>query len=278
MKSALLLSLVLLCQTVSGKEQKDLTDFIRVQRTEKEALLQPAITSYQKDGITVTLIGAIHLADQAYYRDLTLRFQKFDRLLFEMIGGENLAAVTDDQEEEEEEEETPAEHPLARVYAMVGIFLKLADQKAEIDYSAKNFVHADLTAAEFKKLQEERGESILSFALDASKNSDQTQQPSTEALMQALLSGNPNKAKLLLVDALAGGDEAMAGLTGQSVIITDRNVKCLKVLAAEIAKGHKSLGIFYGAAHFPDMEKSLLELGYQKSKQEWISAWTVPKI
>ena len=272
MKSALLLSLVLLCQTVSGKEQKDLTDFIRVQRTEKEALLQPAITTYQKDGVSVTLIGAIHLADKAYYRDLATRFQKFDRLLFEMIGGENLAPP-----EEDRKEAAPAEHPLARVYAMVGTFLKLADQKSEIDYTAKNFVHADLTAAEFKKLQEERGESILSFALDASKNSDQTRQPSTEALMKALLSGNPNKAKLLLVDALAGGDEAMAGLTGQSVIITDRNAKCLKVLATEIAKGHKSLGIFYGAAHFPDMEKSLLDLGYQKSNQEWISAWTVPK-
>ncbi|MEJ6579288.1 MAG: hypothetical protein QNL33_06995 [Akkermansiaceae bacterium] len=272
MKSALFLTLALLCQPLLGEEKKAATDFIRVKRTEKEALLQPAITTYQKDGITVTLIGAIHLADKAYYQDLTTRFQKFDRLLFEMIGGESLAAPKSDQEEA-----APTEHPLARVYAMVGTFLKLADQKSQIDYTAKNFVHADLTATEFKKLQEEREESILSFALDASENSDTAKQPSTEALMQALLSGDPNRSKLLLIDALAEGDEAVAGLTGQSVIITDRNAKCLKVLTAEIAKGHKSLGIFYGAAHFPDMEKSLLKLGYKMTQQEWTTAWTVPK-
>ena len=167
MKSALFLSLTLLCHTVLGEEKKAPTDFIRVQRTEKEALLQPAITTYKNEGVSVTLIGAIHLADKAYYQDLTTRFQKFDRLLFEMIGGESLAAPKSDQEEA-----APTEHPLARVYAMVGTFLKLADQKSQIDYTAKNFVHADLTATEFKKLQEEREESILSFALDASENSD----------------------------------------------------------------------------------------------------------
>ncbi|YCM43715.1 hypothetical protein V2O64_20630 [Verrucomicrobiaceae bacterium 227] len=272
MKSALFLALVLLCQTASGEEKKAATDFIRVQHSEKEALLQPAITTYQKDEVTVTLIGAIHLADKAYYRDLTTRFQKFDRLLFEMIGGENLATLKKDQSDP-----APAQHPLAKVYALVGTFLHLANQKSEIDYSAKNFVHADLTAAAFKKLQKERGETLLSFALDASDKSDTGKQPSTEALTRALLSGDPNQAKLLIIDGLAGDDEAIAGLTGRSVIITDRNAQCLKVLVAEIAKGHHTLGIFYGAAHFPDMEKSLLQLGYQKTQQEWLSAWTVPK-
>jgi len=264
----LFLSLALFCQPVSSQE-KFATDFIRVEQDEKMAFLQPAITTYERDGIAVTLIGAIHLADKAYYEDLGTRFQQFDRLLFEMIGGEKMVAP--------KKEVAPAEPSLARLYTLVGTFLKLADQKSEIDYAAKNFVHADLTVTEFAKLQEERGESILSFALDASEHSDETHQPSTEALMQALLSGNPDKAKLLLIDALAGGDEAMAGLTGQSVIITDRNAKCLKVLAAEIAAGHESLGIFYGAAHFPDMEKSLLKLGYQKTRQEWVSAWSVSK-
>ena len=36
----------------------------------------------------------------------------------------------------------------------------------------------------------------------------------------------------------------------------DRDAKCLEVLA-----GKKKLGIFYGAAHFPDMEKRLLAGG-----------------
>jgi hypothetical protein len=45
----------------------------------------------------------------------------------------------------------------------------------------------------------------------------------------------------------------------------------------EIAAGHKKLGVFYGAAHFPDMEKRLLEAGFKRVKQDWLTAWDIPK-
>lgn len=253
--------------------EKNATDFIRVERTEKQVLLQPAAATYEKEGVTVTLLGAVHIADKAYYTDLNTRFKTYDRILFEMIGGDKLAEAQK-QEAEGKKIETSI---LANTYKMVSSFLKLADQKTEIDYSAKNFVHADLTMAEFKKLQEDRGESILGFALEAAKNGNAANDPSTFSLMTALLTGNSNKAKLLLIDSLAGGDEAMAGLVNPSVIITDRNTKALEVLDAQIKVGHKNLGIFYGAAHFPDMEKSLLQKGYKKTKQEWLTAWSVEK-
>ena len=53
--------------------------------------------------------------------------------------------------------------------------------------------------------------------------------------------------------------------------------KCLKVLDQQVRAGKKKLGIFYGAAHFPDMEKRLGEAGWKRSKQEWITAWDIPK-
>ena len=61
------------------------------------------------------------------------------------------------------------------------------------------------------------------------------------------------------------------------MIISDRNQRCLEVMTREIAAGHKNLGIFYGAAHFPDMEKRLLEQGFKPVKQEWLTAWDIPK-
>lgn len=267
--SPLILALSLFGPWAQADDALKPSDFIRVDQDEKAARLQPAIASYQKGKVTVSLIGAIHLGDKAYYDDLNERFKKYDRVLFEMIGGEDPAVI--------KQEAGGEEHPLNRIYNLVGTILKLSHQKNVINYTAKNFVHADLTHAEFAKLQKERGESILSFAMEAAGNTENAKQSSTEALMKALLSGDPDKAKLLLVDALAQGDEAMAGLTGQSVIITDRNAKCLKVLASQIAKGDKNLGIFYGAAHFPDMEKSLLEQGFQKTGQEWVTAWEIPK-
>jgi hypothetical protein len=73
---------------------------------------------------------------------------------------------------------------------------------------------------------------------------------------------------------LLHADEAPAG---NSVIIGDRNAKCLRVLGEQVNGGKKELGIFYGAAHYPDMENRLLKEGYKKTGQEWIPAWDIPK-
>ena len=62
-----------------------------------------------------------------------------------------------------------------------------------------------------------------------------------------------------------------------SVIIGDRNAKCIQVLDSQVEKGRKRLAIFYGAAHFPDMEKRLLEKGFRKVSHEWVTAWDIPK-
>ena len=258
---------------LSAKEPQTATDFIRVERTAEKVLLQPALARYEKEDVKVSLIGAVHIADKSYYTDLNKRFESYDRVLFEMIGGDQLEKVRKQEAEGKKAEESP----LGKVYQMVSTFLALSDQKTEIDYAAKNFVHADLTMEEYQALQEERGESLLGFAMKAAENTNMKQQPSTMALMQAVMTGDSKKAKVLLVDALAGGDEAMGGIVAPTVVISDRNAKALEILDAQIAKGHKNLGIFYGAAHFPDLEKSLLEKGFKKTKQEWLTAWTVEK-
>jgi len=250
--------------------EKKATNFIQVTHTEETALLQPAAVTYEKNEVKVTFLGAVHIADKAYYTDLNTRFKTYDRILFEMIGGEKIAQIKKPEVEEKSS-------PIANMQKMASSFLKLTNQKDEIDYTAKNFVHADLTMAEFEKLQKDRGESLLSFALEAAKNADATNDPSPLSLMSALMSGNADQAKLLLIDALAGGDEAMGGLMNPSVIITDRNAKALQILEAQIKAGNKNLGIFYGAAHFPDMEKSLIAQGYKKTKQEWLTAWSIKK-
>ena len=50
-----------------------------------------------------------------------------------------------------------------------------------------------------------------------------------------------------------------------------RNATCLEMLA-----GKKKLVIFHGAAHFPDMEKRLVEGGWTKTGEEWMTAWEIP--
>jgi hypothetical protein len=70
----------------------------------------------------------------------------------------------------------------------------------------------------------------------------------------------------------------MSGLEagGGTVIIGERNRVALEVMAAQIAVGKKRLAIFYGAGHFPDMQKRLEAMGFKKSGEEWLAAWSVP--
>lgn len=249
------------------------TEFIRVHHTENSINLQTAVTTYSKDQVSVDLIGAVHIADKKYFQGLNATFKKYPVLLFEMVGGENIG--------KEKQADAAAKKGgldlLGSVYSTMEKMLQLSGQKTHIDYQAKNFVHADLTLKEFYDLQEKRGESLLSFAFKQAMNQENTKAPNTMKLLSALLSNNPDKIKLQLVETLGQGDNQIAQMTGENVIISDRNAKCLKVMQQQIDAGQNKIGIFYGAAHYPDMEKRLLKMGYKKTQHRWINAWVIDK-
>lgn len=257
------------------------TKFIRVHRDDKNVRLQTGVTTYVKDGVSVDLIGAIHIADAKYYTQLNKEFTNYESLLFEMVGGDKLKAGKngDKADDVKKEAKDPMMAMLGNVYGMVGKFLNLQGQKEGIDYKPKNFVHADLSLKDFEKLQAEKGESLLGFALQNAQNGAKpgAKQPNMQKLLTAMLSGNSNMMKLELVDTLGGAGDQVAGMMGESVIIGDRNAACLKVLDEQVKAGKKKVGIFYGAAHFPDMEKDMLKAGYKKTGHRWLTAWDIPK-
>jgi hypothetical protein len=266
-------ALTLILLTVAAQAE----NFIRVDEDDAAARLQTAVTRYQKDNASVELIGAVHIADKAYYRNLDERFKSYDAVLFEMIGGEKLAAAP---------EEAPADAPpakeelsgLHKMYDMVAKFLNLSGQMDSINYKAPNFVHADLTYEEFARMQKERGESVLGFALKASKEAPEpAKQPDPTKLLAAMLSGKSDLVKLEIIHTLGQGDDQIAAFAGESVIISDRNQRCMEVIQREVTGGKKNLGVFYGAAHFPDLEKRLLDAGYKRIQQDWLTAWDIPK-
>jgi hypothetical protein len=255
--------------------------FIRVHRDDKNVRLQTGVTTYVKDGVTVDLIGAIHIADAKYYTQLNKEFTNYESLLFEMVGGDKLKDGKDGDKADDAKKEAkdPMMKMLGNIYGMVGKFLNLQGQKEGIDYTAKNFVHADLSLKDFEKLQAEKGESLFGFAMQNAQNGAKpgAKQPDMQKLITAMLSGNSNMMKLELVDTLGGAGDQMAGMMGESVIIGDRNAACLKVLDGQVKAGKKKLGIFYGAAHFPDMQKEMLKTGYKKTGHRWLTAWDIPK-
>jgi hypothetical protein len=284
-------------------------EFIRVEETETATHLQTAVVRFTKGEASVELVGAVHIADKKYYEALNQRFESYEALLFEGIGGDKPAAApaaaaeveeapAEEPAEPEIAEEAPAEEapveeiPAAKVpakkekldglhgaYESGAKWLGLAYQMKVIDYRKANFVHADLSMAEFTALQKERGETLLGFVLKSGlkKTDKPVKEPSSLKMLVSLVRGDKDGLKRELVHTLGAGDDQVAALAGDNVIIGDRNAKCLEVLDRQVLAGKKKLGIFYGAAHFPDMEKRLVEGGWTKTGEEWMTAWEIAK-
>ena len=76
-------------ETKSGK--KDDLKFVRVSKEAKMPLaLQTAVVKYKSDsketeGVEVSLIGAVHIAEKSYYEKLNKLFTEYDALLYEMV-------------------------------------------------------------------------------------------------------------------------------------------------------------------------------------------------
>lgn len=294
--------------------------FIRVEDTDAGTELQTAVVKFTKGDSSVELVGAIHIADKKYYETLNKRFEGYEAVLYEGIGGsrpaepavieedaaeddvsgegsadepadrpataeERIADLEDSMENSTaEREQQDEEKPKANLDGLHGAYLSgakwldLSYQMLEIDYLKDNFVHADVTLEEFAALQAERKENIVSFMLktsiQAAKNKP-VKEPNSFRLLSSIIKGNKNGLKRELVHTLGAGDDQVAGLAGENVIIGDRNAKCLEVLDREVAAGKKNLCIFYGAAHFPDMEKRLLAGGWAKQESAWLTAWEI---
>ncbi len=258
-------------------------EYVRFHEHAQGAGLQVAVVQmrHPKTGVQVDLVGAVHIADKAYFEGLNKLFKGYDRLLYEMVKPKNL-----DPAQPREPNHKPS--GISRLQNFMGEKLELEFQLDVIDYSAKNFVHADMTPKQFAKRQKARGESMLSLMfksfrqeLAAQKNGHGAASVSTAELLRALFS--PDFAvdmKYIFGKQFNEMERITAGLDSDegSVILTERNDVALKILKKELASGHKKLGIFYGAAHLPDMEKKLIEdFGFKRTGHHWRTAWALPK-
>ena len=243
---ALLISPLLHAETAVEEGARVKEQFIRVEQKVKATELQTAVVRFTKGNASVELVGAIHIADKKYYQALNARFTGYDALLWEGIGNGKPAAPEEIREEEMTEDSAPEAAPAPRkkgkldglhgAYEAGAKWLDLAYQMKEIDYTKPNFVHADLSMEEFTALQEQRGESLLGFMLKAGLEADSkgVKQPSTFKLLTSLIRGSKSGLKRELVHTLGAGDDQVAALPGESVIISDGNAKCLEVLAPEV--------------------------------------------
>jgi hypothetical protein len=259
----------------------DSEGFVRLHRTKdgQPVALETSIVSYRPKGDTETrlqvdLIGAIHVGDKAYYDNLNKAFRKYDVVLYELVA----------RKDDVPQPGRRSAHPISAMQVGMKNMLELEFQLDHIKYGKKNMVHADLTPTEFSQSMQDRGESMTQMFLRMMGQSiaEQSKDPSGSGdfrMLFALLSKNRTMMlKRIMAEQLSDLRASTAVLDGPdgSTILTERNKRVMTVLKESIEEGHTTIGIFYGAAHMPDMEERLLEeFKLVRTKHRWVTAWSL---
>jgi hypothetical protein len=284
----------------TGQPAADTRDYVRYVGDNLRGKLETAVVTMKNAaGVRVELIGAVHIADANYYKLLTDIFKSYETLLFELVDGQSLkdaseitpkgkrptasapAPVGADEESTDDKESNPAFTVLRLMMQGLGTYLRLQYQTDGIDYHTKNFVHADVSLEEFQRLQAEKGESfatIFQKALEAEfkRGKRKDEEPTGGQMLLALL-GDSSGIKIAMARML-GKAESLGqdlGFGPDSVIVGERNRVALEIFDRQVKAGRKNMGIFYGAAHLPDLENRLEQRGYRRTGERWVTAWDI---
>ncbi|HET6327275.1 MAG TPA: hypothetical protein VFG04_21515 [Planctomycetaceae bacterium] len=270
----------------TDKKPADKLTYMRVRRDAHEhpIALETATGHYvSTDGkpVTVDLIGAIHIGDSDYYRRLNQRFRTYDKVLFELVmpEGQSLKGLGDHK----------SNHPVGMLQQSLPGILDLDYQLKAIDYTAKNFEHADLSPDQMAEAIRKRGDNGASIGIkiffdilnQANRQSEARAKKGADFSELQLLSAmfDPNRPlafKKMFAEQmdLIGGLGTGLGSTLDTILVQDRNAAAMKVLKKEIDNGTRKIAIFYGAAHMPDFDRRLTEeLKLKRESITWDSAW-----
>jgi hypothetical protein len=257
--------------------------FMRLARDDQGKLvsLDTAVARYEstdpaKKGTYVELVGAVHVGERSYYEALNAQFERYDALLYELVAPPNTRIPKGGGER--------SGNPVSAIQTGLKSVLGLEFQLEQVDYTKKNFVHADMSPTEFSEKMKEKNESFWTLFMRLMAQGMAQQAGNAEgggdlALLTALFSKNREvRLKQMMAEQMEnmeGTIEAIEGPDG-STILTERNKKALEVLRRELQSGKREIGIFYGAAHLPDMHKRLeSEFGMRLVEHRWLPAWNL---
>lgn len=272
---ALLLLLVMIPATLAAEPKKE-GKFIRIIREDGQPVaLETSIAHYVcsdgDKGVQLDLIGVVHVGDKSYYRKLNKQFEQYDVVLYELVAPEETRIPKGAKRNND--------NPLSQIQHGIAVFMRLEYQLEHIDYTKKNFVHADLSPEGMQKAMVERGDNQLTIMLGVMADMMRKQNLQKQAPVQPDLELtdllNPIKLKQIMAQSMeSSADVNGIGRTLNQILVEDRNKACLKVLQREIAAGKKKIAIFYGAAHMPDFDKRLKEeFGLRLLSEDWLQAW-----
>jgi hypothetical protein len=272
------LSTLLSSASLAYQMTNETPEFIQWVDSPEYKALQVSVMRYQPrtgGDFYVDLVGAVHVGDKQYYQNLNAMFKDYDVVLYELVAPEGTKIPKGGVE---------SKSLLSNIQVGMKNVLGLTFQMEEVDYTRKNFVHADFTPEEFSQSMKDKGESFFSMFFNlwrASVSQQLTGQSSSndfDLLMALISSDRENALKEIMAQELVNSDGVLSALEGPegSTLVAARNQKALKVLRERMMNKHQSYAIFYGAAHLPDFHERLVrDFDMVPVSEKWLDAWKI---
>ncbi len=262
-------------------DKSDVGKYLQVVRDSQDRLvaLETAIVSFtpvaaKAADVQVDLVAAVHIADKRYYQELNKRFAGYDVVLYELVAPQGTQIPKGGRKDK-------GGNVVSAVQLGMKNMLELEYQLDQVDYTRKNFVHADLSPDEFFQSMHDRKEGftdifarMLAYAI--AKEASGMGGDDMQLLLALFDKDRAMALKRAMAEQFEDAEGAMTILDGPtgSTLIGVRNKRALEVLKQQIAAGKKKIAIFYGGGHMPDMEKHLrADFGLKSNQTQWLRAW-----
>jgi hypothetical protein len=278
-----------------AEDVKEPAKYVRFTDEKGGGRLETAVVTYTNDaGVELKLVSAIHIGERSYFEELAKDFEAQDAVLYELVKEKDAplpAPGVIRRHAEDAEGGGGGMQAVGDLQRFLKDTLNLEFQLDVIDYTKKNFIHADMDRAAFEQAQAERGESFETMMLQQLMAAMRRPVPEAlpgaagedpDAMLRDLvkLVTRPDmerQIKTIIAKQMDQMQDIAMGLDGPggSVILTERNKAAVKVLDETLKAGDKKkISIFYGAAHMPDLAKRVREMGFKPAGPvEWKRAW-----
>ena len=245
--------------------------------------LDIAITDYESpEGLPpVSLVGVVHVADAPYFERVQQALDGYSVVLYEAVRPTDLDVVAWQAKAKE------GLRALSGLQRQLASWFGFVFQLDALDYGRPNLVHADMTEEEFREAG--GGAFLEQFASPAEEGAGDDSLPdavqgtlSTVRAFGDLAFGKPNPlrslARKMFAETMGTTDigDALDMMPGLGELILDkRNDVAMAKFVEVLPDLTGPTAIFYGAAHMPDLEKRLLDLGYRRKGGRWLRAWAL---
>ena len=278
--------------------------YVRVSTSDSNRVqLQIAVRKFlprRRNEPVVWLTGVCHIGESNYFARLQNHLEAQSLVLFEGISGpppehHQTSASRGNSENDPPSTEKISASRRASLQTSVATSLGLVFQLEVIDYTSPHFRNSDLSLQELRRLmtdsktpagQESAGKSFETLVkiMEGESIFD-----SIIRMALGFVGANPKLqglGKLTLIETIAqmkGDPSQLRGLPPQmnqllEVLLEKRNEKVLHDLKEMMRERNtpKSIAIFYGTGHMPDLEARLCrELKYRSAEDLWLTAFSV---